>query len=144
LIRLQSDGCTVVVRPYETNLLGFHSGTYVQGTEGTILNTCRFIKNLPSLYCCTQLTFFSTLLFLAGTVEASLHLHNPIGHAEQITFGLEYGTQRTNLASLTYTIPKPLGYPMIADVRLQQLLTDREPWSSYVERLRGGIATITR
>lgn len=33
---------------------------------------------------------------------------------------------------------------MIADVRLQQLVTDREPWSSYVERLRGGIATITR
>lgn len=106
-----TDGCTVVVRPYETNLLGFHSGTYVQGTE--------------------------------GTVEASLHLHNPIGHAEQITFGLEYGTQRTNLASLTYTIPKPLGYRMIADVRLQQLVTDRESWSSYVERLRGGIATIT-
>jgi hypothetical protein len=33
---------------------------------------------------------------------------------------------------------------MIADVRFHQLFTDREPWSSYVERLRGGIATITR
>lgn len=49
LFLLQTDGCTVVVRPYETNLLGFHSGTYVQGTEGTILITRRLRKNLPPL-----------------------------------------------------------------------------------------------
>jgi hypothetical protein len=78
-----------------------------------------------------------------GTVEMSLNLNNPIGYAEAITFGLEYGTQRTNLCSLTYTIPKPWGHPAIADVRLQQLVTDREPWCSYVERLRGAVFTVT-
>lgn len=79
-----------------------------------------------------------------GTVEASLNLTNPLGYAEQVSVGLEYGTQRTNLCSFTYTVPKPWNYPVIGDLRLQQLLTDRQPWSSYVERLRGGMVTVTR
>ena len=37
-----------------------------------------------------------------------------------------------------------MGYPVIGDVRLQQLITDREPWSSFVERFRGGIVTVVR
>ena len=80
----------------------------------------------------------------AGTVEASLNLNNPLGYAEQISAGLEYGTQRTNLANLTYTVPKPWNYPVIGDFRLQQLLTDRQTWSSYVERLRSGMVSVTR
>jgi len=80
----------------------------------------------------------------ADTVEASLNLNNPFGYTDQVSIGVEHGTKHTNVYSVTYTLPKPLGRPVIADVRLHQLFSDREPWSSYVERLRGLIATIAR
>jgi len=77
-------------------------------------------------------------------VEASLNLTNPFGYAEMISLGVEQGTQHTNTYSLSYTIPKPWGHPAIADIRINQLFSDKEFWSSYVQRLRGGTATVTR
>lgn len=114
----------------------------MQGAEGKQI----FIERssfIPRREHTTKLTNKPAALF-AGTVEASLNLNNPIGNAEQISIGIEHGTMHTNVYSVAYTHPKPWGLPAIADLRLHQLFSDREPWSSYVERMRGGIATISR
>ena len=104
----------------------------------------------------------------AGSVETSLNLTNPLGHAEQISLGAEYGTQSTNVYTLSATKPVRLpawataagggaggssgvaingrqaGVPAVADLRLHQLFHDYGRWSSYSELLRGGVATLTR
>ena len=123
------------MRVREKKLLNIHTGTYIQGTEGTKCYLFYFLLFIILNY------FF---IDFTGTVEAYLDLKNPFGEAEHVTVGIEHGSQRTNVCSVNYTVPKPGGYPVLADLRLQQLFNDREQWSSYVERLRGGVATITR
>ena len=80
----------------------------------------------------------------AGTVEAALNVSNPFGQAEQISLSVEQGTSKTNLSSITLTVPKPLGFPIHGDLRVQQFFTDRSSWSSHVERLRGCKLTVAR
>lgn len=104
------DTCSVVAQFQEKNLLRLHTGTYVQGTE--------------------------------GSVEASLNLNNPLGYAEQVTLGCEYGSQNTNVYSLGVSKPRPGGTPALLDLRLHQLFHNYQPWSSYTELLRGGVVTL--
>lgn len=96
-------------------------------------------------------SFHGPLHCLAGSLETSLNLTNPLGYAEQISIGAEYGTQSTNVYTLALTKPVRLrwggprpGVPATADLRLHQLFHDYGRWSSYSELLRGGVATLTR
>jgi hypothetical protein len=63
----------------------------------------------------------SSLLWPAGSVEASLNLNNPLGYAEQISLTAEYGSQSTNVYSFAVTKPRPSGLPVLLDLRLNQL-----------------------
>ncbi|KAL4452572.1 hypothetical protein ABPG75_008234 [Micractinium tetrahymenae] len=78
-----------------------------------------------------------------GSVQTSLNLTNPLGHAEQVSLGAEYGSQATNIYTLAVTKPKPFGAALLADVRLHQLGHNYQPWSSYAELLRGGQVTLS-
>ena len=80
----------------------------------------------------------------AGSVEASLNLTNPLGYAEQVSLGAEYGSQATNSCTFAVTKPKPMGYPVLLDARLHQLGHNHQAWSSFVELLRGGAITLSR
>ena len=80
----------------------------------------------------------------AGSVESSLNLTNPLGYAEQINLGAEYGSQSTNVYKLALSKPKPFGRPLLAELRLHQLAHSCENWSSFAELLRGGVATLSR
>lgn len=79
-----------------------------------------------------------------GSVETSVNLTNPLGYAEQVSLGVEYGTQATNVYTLALTKPKPLGRSLLADVRLHQQVHSCQTWSSYVELVRGGAVTLSR
>ncbi|KAI7844949.1 hypothetical protein COHA_001596 [Chlorella ohadii] len=79
-----------------------------------------------------------------GSVETALNLTNPLGYAEQISIGAEYGSQSTNVYTIAVTKPKPWGAPLLADVRLHQLGHNYGQWSSFAELLRGGSITLTR
>ncbi|KAI3432894.1 hypothetical protein D9Q98_010476 [Chlorella vulgaris] len=78
-----------------------------------------------------------------GSVETSVNLTNPLGYAEQVSLGVEYGTQATNVYTLALTKPKPLGRSLLADVRLHQQVHSCQTWSSYVELVRGGAVTLS-
>ena len=77
-------------------------------------------------------------------MEASLNLTNPVGYAEQVSLGAEYGSQSTSIYRLGLTKPKAFGRPLLADVRLHQLAHNFSRWSSYAELLRGGALTLSR
>ncbi|KAL4421736.1 hypothetical protein ABPG77_002352 [Micractinium sp. CCAP 211/92] len=78
-----------------------------------------------------------------GSVQTALNLTNPLGHAEQVSLSVEYGSQATNIYTLAVTKPKPFGRPLLADLRLHQLGHNYQPWSSYAEVLRGGQVTLS-
>lgn len=98
---------------------------------------------------CTLPPAFSPLSFCAsacapGSVEVSLNLTNPLGHAEQLSLTAEYGSQSTNVYSLTVTKPRPRGLPLLLDARVHQLFHSHQWASSFSEQLRGGMVTLTR
>ncbi|PRW61285.1 Sorting and assembly machinery component 50 [Chlorella sorokiniana] len=110
--------------------------------EGKARGTCTVIarfqeKNLLRLHAGTYVQGTE------GSVETSLNLTNPLGYAEQISVGAEYGSQSTNVYTLAVTKPKPWGAPLLADVRLHQLGHNYGQWSSFAELLRGGSVTLT-
>ncbi|PSC74144.1 sorting and assembly machinery component 50-like protein B-like [Micractinium conductrix] len=78
-----------------------------------------------------------------GSVQTSLNLTNPLGYAEQVSVGAEYGSQSSSEFHLALTKPKPWGKPLLADVRLHQLGHNYQRWSSYAELLRGGQVTLS-
>lgn len=111
-----------------------------EGTKGA--NTCTVVarfreKGMLRLHAGTYVQGTE------GSVQTSLNLTNPLGHAEQVSLSAEYGSQSTNLYTLAVTKPKPLGRPLLADVRLHQLGHNYQPWSSYAELLRGGQVTLS-
>lgn len=83
-------------------------------------------------------------LAAAGSVEVSVNLTNPSGHAEQVSLGAEYGSQASNVYTLAVTKPRPAGRPLLADARLHQLGHNHQAASSYVELVRGGALTLSR
>jgi hypothetical protein len=164
--------CTVVARFQEKNMVRLHAGTYVQGTEGAaimLLCCCRhvFVCSIwqqPALSLCPagRDGWASTLLVVSsscspshaslsptpalppGSMDTSLNLTNPLGYAEQVSLGAEYGSQSTSIYRVGLTKPKAFGRPLLADVRLHQLAHDFSRWSSYAELLRGGALTLSR
>lgn len=110
-----------------------HTGTYVQGTEGKLVQAHPWSAGTSS-----------PTATAAGSVQASLDLNNPTGNAEQVAFTVEYGMQTANTCTLSVSKPRPWGRAMIADGRLHQLFHNYERWSSFTELFRGGMATFAR
>ncbi|KAF5832207.1 surface antigen-domain-containing protein [Dunaliella salina] len=73
-----------------------------------------------------------------NTFEAGAGLHNITGHAEHLVASVEYGTQSSSQASLSYEQPRVLGFPAVLDARLHRLVNSHQRASSFTETLRGG------
>lgn len=83
-------------------------------------------------------------MYLIGTVEATLNLRNYAGFAEKVAVSIEHGISRSNIYSVALSVPRIMTTPYGVDVKVQQLFNDREKWSSFVERLRGVVVTLSR
>lgn len=125
-------------------MVRLHAGTYVQGTEGVnALGTIsQASRRHPSLV--PAVVGATWPAPLAGSVETSLNLTNPLGYAEHVSLGVEHGSQATNIYTLALTKPKPWGRSLLLDARLHQLGHNYQGWSSYVELVRGGALTLSR
>ncbi|KAK9830313.1 hypothetical protein WJX72_010954 [[Myrmecia] bisecta] len=102
--------CTVVVNLHESGPLKLHTGTYIQGTEGSL--------------------------------ELSVGLVNLLGTAETINVSVEYGTQSSNEYSLVLHKPRIYGKDLNAELAIHQLFRSQRPYSSFTEKLRGGMASL--
>lgn len=80
----------------------------------------------------------------AGTLEATANLKNFFGFADKVSLSVERGLTHSNVYSLSGLIPRILGLPYSVEVKAQQLFDDKSNWSSYVERLRGGVVSVSR
>ena len=145
-------------------MVRLHAGTYVQGTEGEAIMLlcyrCHVFVCLTvwqqsalsgwggTLLCSScspsHASLSPTPALPPGSMETSLNLTNPLGYAEQVSLGAEYGSQSTSIYRLGLTKPKAFGRPLLADVRLHQLAHNFSRWSSYAELLRGGALTLSR
>jgi hypothetical protein len=68
------------------------------------------------LTCLTTLLWGDLLQGGENTFEAGLGLHNATGRAEHVVATIEYGTQSSSQASLSYEQPHVLGLPAVVGV----------------------------
>ena len=80
----------------------------------------------------------------AGQVELSFGLKNILGYAESTTFSGQYGSASSNEFSVSVSKPRIYGYPLNSEVQLLQQFSNFQKWSSFTERLRGGVFSLSR
>lgn len=80
----------------------------------------------------------------SGTVETSINLKNLFGFADLLTLTLEKGLSQSNVYSISGSVPKFLDSPYRVECKIHQIFQDRQKWSSYVERFRGGSISLSK
>ena len=80
----------------------------------------------------------------AGQVEVSTSLTNVLGAAESATFSGQYSSASSNEFSVTLSKPRAYGYPIQTELLLHQQFNNYQKWSSFSERLRGGVFSLHR
>ena len=73
-----------------------------------------------------------------------MNIRNYAGYAEKTSVAAEYGVSHSNTFSVSSSVPRVCGLPIQFDFKIQQASHDREKWSSFIERFRGGSVSITR
>ncbi|GFR49021.1 hypothetical protein Agub_g11042 [Astrephomene gubernaculifera] len=74
-----------------------------------------------------------------STMEVGLGLANVTGRAEQLRADVEYGTENSHTAGLSYNQPRVAGLPLALEVRGSQLFRNNQKASSFTEQLRGAV-----
>ncbi|PNH06935.1 Sorting and assembly machinery component 50 A [Tetrabaena socialis] len=72
-----------------------------------------------------------------STFELGAGMANASGNAERFDANLEYGTENSHTASVSYSQPRLAGLPLVLELRGSQLFRNNQKASSFTEQLRG-------
>lgn len=77
-------------------------------------------------------------------MELSFSLTNLLGVAETATLTGQYGSASSNELAITLAKPRPFSYPVQTELLLLQQSNNFQKFSSFTERLQGGIFSVSR
>ncbi len=69
-------------------------------------------------------------------------MNSPLGYAEQLSFGGDVGSNKSNTIWFNLTKPRPYGRRMVVALRTNQLYHSYQQWSSYNEKVRGSLLSL--